>query len=55
MRLNRQDKIRLKHFLNNQYDRLEALINDYGADPADVKDITMIERVLSQLEKDLIK
>ena len=55
MKISRIDKQRLKSFLYNQQDRIESLINDYGADPADIKDLAMIKRVSEALEKDLNK
>lgn len=55
MRISKTDKQRLKHFLYNQLDRIEAIINDYGADAADIADLEMIKRVSEALEKDLIQ
>lgn len=55
MRISKADKQRLKSFLNNQEDRIESLINDYGEDPADIKDLEMIKRVSAALEQDLNK
>ena len=55
MRISKADKQRLKSFLNNQEDRIESLINDYGEDPADIMDLEMIKRVSAALEQDLNK
>ena len=53
MRLSKADKQRLSHFLGNQIDRLEAIINDYNDNPSDVEDLAMIKRVVEKLDNDL--
>lgn len=55
MRINKSDKMRLKNFLYNMVDRNKALINDEIAEENDIKDLEMFERIIAELEKDLIK
>lgn len=53
MKLSKQEKISLRHFLYREHERISALINDYEETPSDVNDLKIITTVILKLEKDL--